>query len=122
MDHETSVFSAQDANTSSRMKVQQQNTSTMLSHQETSQSNYFENSTAILAFEEFVQPVESASLEIVTAALQGILKETDKAIQWHELAPYKLSYTTKNAKVNVERIIELQRLNADVQDQNDEEL
>lgn len=80
MDHETSVFSAQDANNSSRMRVQQQNTSTMLSRQETGQSAYFENSTAILGFEEFVQPVESASFEVVTAALQAILKETDKGI------------------------------------------
>ena len=53
MDHETSVFSAVDANNSSRMRVQQNN-STMLSRQETGMSNFIENSTAILAYEEFV--------------------------------------------------------------------
>ena len=106
MDHETSVFSAVDANNSSRMRMQQNN-STMLSRQETGMSNFIENSTAILAYEEFVQPVESSSIEIVTAALEAILKETDKGIQWHELGPYKLPYATKNAHINVERILEL---------------
>ena len=58
------------------------------------------NSTAILGFEEFIQPLESASLEVVTAALQALLLETDKGIQWHELAPYKLPFATKNAQIN----------------------
>ena len=33
-----------------------------------------------MGYEEFVQPPESVSFEVVTAALQAILKETDKGI------------------------------------------
>ena len=58
-------------------------------------------------------PPECQSLEIVTAVMQAILKSTDNEIQWLMLAPQKVPFTTKNAQINAERVLELCNLRAD---------
>ena len=66
--------------------------------------------------------VETQSLEIVTATLHSLLKETDKEIEWKELSKFKVPFTTKNAQVNVERVLELISIKVDNLNQQDIEI